>query len=169
MLYPHSGNETVPQGSPTTSMASNQYGITLDQSDKIVRETPFLLSGPVTMFAQNVYQTLADVPINRDSSINVSPFSIHSALTMTFYGSTTPTHMQPIHCIPKQRRKSRGIHDQDTVTGNPSEHNIRLRTHTRADTLLCRETMHGNLHGRAIIPRTHHRSDEKQNHEKKQG
>ena len=49
--------------------------------------TPHLLSEPITTFTKNVYHALSEDPGNKATNIIASPLSIHSALSMLYYGS----------------------------------------------------------------------------------
>ena len=59
-----------------------------------LERSPFLLSEPVTEFTKNVYRVISEDPSNNEVNIIASPLSIHSALSMLYYGSPiqTPTH-----------------------------------------------------------------------------
>ena len=59
-----------------------------------LESSPLLLSEPVTEFTKHIYKVISEDPSNNNVNIIASPLSIHSALSMLFYGSPikTPTH-----------------------------------------------------------------------------
>ena len=63
---------------------------------RALKNSPLLLAEPVTNFTKNVYKVLSEDPSNQDRNIIASPLSIHSALSMLYYGSPkqTPTNLE---------------------------------------------------------------------------
>ena len=58
---------------------------------KALEKSPLLLSEPITAFTKNVYREISEDPGNNDKNIIASPISIHSALSMLYYGSPKKT------------------------------------------------------------------------------
>ena len=56
-----------------------------------LKRTPLLLSEPITNFTKNVYKTLSTDPAYKNENLILSPLSIHSALSMLYYGSPIQT------------------------------------------------------------------------------
>ena len=63
---------------------------------KSLENSPLLLSEPVTEFTKSLFKVITEDPSYNNANIIVSPLSIHSALSMLYYGSPlkTPTHSE---------------------------------------------------------------------------
>ena len=73
-----------------------KMGVTIEQLQEAVKNTPFILNEGITRFNSNLMRELVEDQNNDQKNIVISPFSIHTALSMTFYGSPegSQTHQE---------------------------------------------------------------------------
>ena len=66
------------------------FALAQDVNQKVMRSklenTPYRLEGGLNGFAQRVYDVIAD---GTSGNVIVSPFSLHTAMSMVFFGSPT--------------------------------------------------------------------------------
>ena len=67
------------------------FDISEKQYSEALQENKFLLSRTVTKFGSNIFRALSTDHKSRNKNIIISPFSIHLALSMLYYGAEKPS------------------------------------------------------------------------------
>ena len=94
----YSGASSVPTPTPYPlpsevqhSEAIKKLNLTKQQFGELASRSPYILSGPVNEFSKRFFRALVEKKENHDKNIIISPFSIHAALSMLFFGSPKNT------------------------------------------------------------------------------
>jgi len=69
------------------AQAISKLNLTIQQFKELSSKFSDVLSEPVNQFSKNFFRTLAERGENDNKNIIVSPFSIHTAMSMLFFGS----------------------------------------------------------------------------------
>ena len=85
---------SFPNGTSDSSLTLEvlrHFDISEKQYNEALQENKFLLSHTVTKFSNNMFRTLSTDHKSRNKNIIISPFSIHLALSMLYYGAQKPS------------------------------------------------------------------------------